>query len=294
MGVGNGETYNQTQAKKKAYQKAYQKKYYEKNKEKIKQNQLHSKGNNYYKEYYQANKDRVRTKRKASKRKNGDYSRSLDYMGRLRIDDFDEQIVIENNIGEMEYVCGECGALMFKDEVHKYIHQGSNQLCFSMCCLYGCVKVPPVSEPPNLLKTLLLRNSSTSHHFVQNIRAYNSAFALASMTLTGSEYEFQGKGPYFFRINGQIYHKISQLLPEPGQAHKFSQIYLYDAATKVNARLNLFSNLQRKIMQELQDMISSVNPYAALYHGVRDLLNNSPATDVTLVLKSSGDGIDHR
>ena len=165
-------------------------------------------------------------------------------MGRWRIDDFDEQVVIENNIGKMDYVHGECGA--FKDEVHKYINKGSNQLCFSMCCSYGHVKVSPVSEPPNLLKTLLLRNSSRSNHFLRNIRAYNSAFA--SMTLTGHEYKFHGKGPYCFRINGQIYHKISQLLPEPGQEHKFSQIYLYDPATEVNTRLNLFSNLQQKMM----------------------------------------------
>ena len=41
-------------------------------------------------------------------------------------------------------------------------------------------------------------------------------------------------------------------------------------------------------------MINRVNPYAALYHGVRDLLNDSPATNVNLVLKTSGDGIDHR
>ena len=48
------------------------------------------------------------------------------------------------------------------------------------------------------------------------------------------------------------------------------------------------------MMQELQDMISRVNPYAAIYHHVRDLLNDTSATDVTLVLKTSGDGIDHQ
>ena len=216
--LGNGDAYSQTQEKRRACQK----KYYEKKKEKI--------------------------KRKTSKGKKKENTKSFEYMGRLRIDDFDEQIVTENDIGKMEYVCGACGALMFKDEVHKYIHKGSTQMCFSMCCSYGHVKVSPVSEPPNLLKTLLLGNSSRCHHFLWNIRAYNSAFAFASMTLTGHEYEFQGKGPYCFRINGQIYHKISQLLPEPGQDHKFSQIYLYDADTEVNTWLNLFSNLQSKIM----------------------------------------------
>ena len=309
LGVGNGDTYNQAEAKKRAYQKRErQKKYYQKNKEKIKQcrmkyiaqkkytggNGLHSQRNNYFRQYYQTNQERLRSKGKTSKGKKKENTKSFEYIGRLRIENFDEGAVIENNIGEMEYVCWECGALMFKDEAHRYIHKGSNEICFSMCCSYGHVKVSPISEPPNLLKTLLLGNSSRSHHFLRNIRAYNSAFAFASMTLTGHEYQFHGKGPYCFRINGQIYHKISQLLPEPGQEHKFSQIYLYDAATEVNTRMNLFSNLQQKIMQELQHIINRVNPYAALYHGVRDLLNDSPATDVTLVLKASGDGIDHR
>ena len=40
-------------------------------------------------------------------------------------------------------------------------------------------------------------------------------------------------------------------------------------------------------------MINTVNPYAGLYHGVRDLLQSDPTTDVTLVLRASGDGIDN-
>ena len=186
----------------------------------------------------------MQAERKALYKKQRRGARSLEYPGRLRIDAFDEQLVMENTVGKMEYVCGKCDAMMFKDEMHKYIHKESNHLSFSMCCSYGHVKVPPVCDPPNFLKTLLLGNSSRTRYFLRNIRAYNSAFAFTSMTLTGSEYEFQGTGPYCFRINGQIYHKISQLLPEPGQDHKFSQIYLYDAATEVNARLNVFSSLQ--------------------------------------------------
>ena len=40
----------------------------------------------------------------------------------------DEQVVMENTVGKMEYVCGKCDAMMFKDEMHKYIHKESNQL----------------------------------------------------------------------------------------------------------------------------------------------------------------------
>ena len=216
------------------------------------------------------------------------------FQGKVALNAFNEKKVMNNDVGNMEYTCVKCGALTFKDEGHKYISKESNQLCFSLCCSYGNIRAPPVSEPPLLLKTLLSGNSTESRHFIRNIRAYNSAFAFASLTLTGKEYEFQGKGPFCFRINGQIYHKISQLLPEPGHDHKFSQIYLYDDATEVNARINSFSTLQGKIIQELQDMINNVNPYAALYHGVRNLLHGNPTTDVTLVLKTSGDGIDNR
>ena len=111
-------------------------------------------------------------------------------------------------------------------------------------------------------------NSSTSCHFMQNIQAYNSAFEFASMTLTEHEFAFKGKGPYCFKINGQVYHKISQLLPKSGVAHKFSQLYLHDAAAELNAWLNIISNLCKEIVCDLQEMINYVNPYMILYHSV--------------------------
>ena len=215
-------------------------------------------------------------------------------LGSARITYFDDITISEHTIGNMEYACGKCSALMFKDEQHKQINKDSNSMCYSLCCSYGSVEVPPVSEPPNLLRTLLTGNTSLSRHFIQIIRAYNSAFAFASMTLTGQEYVFHGKGPYCFRINGQVYHTISQLLPEPGCAHKFSQLYLYDSVAELNAHMKVFDNLDQKVMKELQDMINSVNPYAALYHGVQDFLHCNPMKDVTLVLNTSSQEIDTR
>ena len=114
------------------------------------------------------------------------------------------------------------------------------------------------------------------------------------MTLTGQEYVFQGKGPYCFRINGQVYHTISQLLPETGCAHKFSQLYLYDSTAELNAHSKVFNNLDNTILQKLQDMINSINPYAALYHRIRDILHENPMADVTLVLNTSDKEIDNR
>ena len=77
-------------------------------------------------------------------------------------------------------------------------------------------------------KNLLKGKSQKAQAFHQNIRAYNSSLAFASMYLTGHEYTFKGRGPYCFRINGQVYHKISQMQPETGKSPGFLQIYIYD------------------------------------------------------------------
>ena len=63
------------------------------------------------------------------------------------------------------------------------------------------------------------------------------------MSLTGNEYRFATLGPYCFRISGQVYHLISQLLPANGDAPNFLQIYLYDAADEIDAWVQIFSDL---------------------------------------------------
>ena len=63
------------------------------------------------------------------------------------------------------------------------------------------------------------------------------------MSLTGDEYRFATLDPYYFRISGQVYHSISQLLPANGDVPKFSQIYLYDASDEIDAQVQIFSDL---------------------------------------------------
>ena len=141
-------------------------------------------------------------------------------LGLAKMEVFHEDAVSEHTVGNMEHICGKC-ALMFWDEQHKNINKISKDVSYLLCCSYGSVQIPPVSEPPGLLRTLLSGNYSTYCHLMQNIWTYSSVFAFASMTLTGHEFAFWGKGPYCFRINGQVYHTNSQLLLEPGFAPNF-------------------------------------------------------------------------
>ena len=88
------------------------------------------------------------------------------------------------------------------------------------------IKLPPIKKPPEMLKKLLKSNTKRGRDFRDNIRAYNSSLAFASMRFTGNEYAFKYNGPYCFRISGQVYNSISQMEPEPGKVQLLTNIYL--------------------------------------------------------------------
>ena len=89
-------------------------------------------------------------------------------------------------------------------------------------------QAPTTQNPPDLLKNLLTGNTHRHKHFRDNIRAYNSSLAFASLCLTGQEFKFKHPGPYCYQINYQLYHVLSQMQPEHGKQPTFSKIYIYD------------------------------------------------------------------
>ena len=112
------------------------------------------------------------------------------------------------------------------------------------------------------------------------------------MCLTGSEYKFKNRGPYCYRINGQVYPATSQMQPELGKKPLFSQIYIYDQQNELDNRLNSFQQLDKDILKELQEMIKQVNPYAKKYQQAADMLKEMPTEDVRIVLKTTRSTID--
>ena len=176
---------------------------------------------------------------------------------------------------------------MFKGENH-------TGQWFSLCCSRGEVKLPPIKDPLEILKKLLTGNSQRDRDFCQQIKAYDSSLAFASMCLTGHEYTLNSKGPYCYRINGQVYHKISQLQPESGKSPGFSQIYIYDQQNELDYHLRSFTNLDKNLLKELQDVIKDINPYAKTYMHVADVISQKPTEDVHLVLMVTRKTVDPR
>ena len=72
---------------------------------------------------------------------------------------------------------------------------------------------------------------------MEHIRAYNQMFAMTSLGAEIDHSVNRGRGPYVFKISGQIYHCIGGMCPEPGKRPKFLQLYIYDTDNEVDNRL---------------------------------------------------------
>lgn len=95
----------------------------------------------------------------------------------------------------MNNVCLYCKAERFEKEPN------------GICCLNGeimTLKIQPLKNPPEPLKSLMSGIGSRSIHFFQNIRKYNTAF---QMTSFGVKVKFNDT-EYMptFKVQGKIYH----------------------------------------------------------------------------------------
>ena len=194
------------------------------------------------------------------------------------------------NLPAMTMVCTDCNAQMFPFEAHR--KKSNGQETFSLCCNYGSISLPSFRDPPKLLQDLLTSERSDSKAFRKNIRSYNSMLSMASRNITGKETDFSNsRGPPVFKISGSMYHLTPNVLPDPGQEPKFSQIYVYDKDQQVDARLshtNQPKTINKTILENLQEMLKECNYYVHQFLAAADIFASRPTEDLRLVMKSKG------
>ncbi|KAJ7202233.1 hypothetical protein C8J57DRAFT_1260306 [Mycena rebaudengoi] len=174
-----------------------------------------------------------------------------------------------HNLGSMDLICSKCGARHWKAE-HLSKSTVNNPL-FRTCCLDGKIQLPAIRAPPRELLELYNGTSHYSKEFLKNIRAYNAAFALASLGVTVDKSVLGGTSPYVFRIQGALHHKVGSLLPEEGQEPIYAQLYFYSpeeanaARMRRNQGLNSNSGLKQEVMNILDDVLRRNHAYIPLY-----------------------------
>jgi hypothetical protein len=53
-------------------------------------------------------------------------------------------------------------------------------------------------------------------------------------------------GPYIFKINGMVHHRIGSLVPNIGNRPEYAQLYIYDTDNELDHRVNLFRKEARE------------------------------------------------
>ncbi len=76
-----------------------------------------------------------------------------------------------------------------------------------------------------------------------------------------------GRGPYCFRIHGQLYRRSGALQPPDGTNRQYGQVYILEGDQTVQRRLQHpeNQNCRPDIMRELQRIMNTVSRYAAAY-----------------------------
>ncbi len=167
-----------------------------------------------------------------------------------------------HTLGEMTTVCGKCSTLHFLEECAASSSRAN--LKFTLCCAQGKVTLPSLAPPPKPIRRLLTSNEVDAKDFRQRIRFYNNALAFTSV---GANLDTSVAQPsnYTYRLRDELYHRMGSLLPQPGEAPKFAQLYISDPHAKFDGRMGNFGDLNRDTMQSLQTMLHACNPYASIY-----------------------------
>ena len=165
-------------------------------------------------------------------------------------------------MGRMDIACSDCGALHWASE--KLV----NSPKFGMCCNSGKIEVPRLDDPPPELLHLLSGQEDICKKFHDYIRNYNNALAMTSLGCNqDTEINRDGDGPFVFRVQGRLYHRIGSLLPQPESSPVYAQLYIYDPQEALEFRMNnaVNASLDRATMQTLQDMLYRRHPGVQLY-----------------------------
>ncbi|GJW60871.1 hypothetical protein Tco_0110206 [Tanacetum coccineum] len=186
-------------------------------------------------------------------------------------------------LGKCTCVCRYCGAMFWECEKVAKL-SSRTQPEYNKCCHGGRVILPAPPDYPQYIKQLY-----RDPHFMKNIRAYNQMFSMTSLGANVDNSINNGKGPYVFRISGQLYHWIGSMCPDEGAAPRFLQLYIYDTANEVKNRMAHFggeheSGLKKEIVEGLIEFLDNHNALVQLFRTARDKYLESDIPDFKVKL----------
>ncbi|CAF1919487.1 unnamed protein product, partial [Brassica napus] len=112
-----------------------------------------------------------------------------------------------------------------------------------------------------------------------------------------------GRGPFVFQMSGENYHRSGDIVPEPGQAPKFSQLYIIDTLNEIKNRLDAYAGSDRAAAKKLREplvlllknMLDQCNPHVKAFRSARERFDVEGSTGyrMRLIESRQSDGRTH-
>nr|XP_016506750.1 PREDICTED: uncharacterized protein LOC107824485 [Nicotiana tabacum] len=148
------------------------------------------------------------------------------------------------------------------------------------CCNSGSIRLTSHKMPPELSE-LYFGNTEESENFRTYIRTYSNMFAFTSLGVKyDKELARRNCDIYTFRVQGQMYHFIDDLIPSNEKPRNL-QLYFYDHNNELANRMACSTRINESIVQKLMDILK-VNPYTIF---LKSLLNVPQLSDFYIALK---------
>ncbi|XP_024392361.1 uncharacterized protein [Physcomitrium patens] len=84
--------------------------------------------------------------------------------------------------------------------------------------------------------------------------------------------QVEDRGVYTFHVNGELCHHIGNLQPDLDEGARFAQIYFLDDGLQTNHRMEIFDDLHRDIVNNIQEVLESINALVRGFKSSRDVL----------------------
>lgn len=163
----------------------------------------------------------------------------------------------EAHILKSPTICAYCSAKKFENESKGF------------CCCDGKVRLQNNSVP-NELYNLFTSNEHDALHFKNNECNYNNHFAFTSFGVKcDKELHKNYKGIYTFRVQGQVYHYINELLPNDN-CPSYLQLYFYDTENELHHRLQKSDKFSESILRKLIHILK-INPYSKFFRSLSNI-----------------------
>ncbi|XP_073024213.1 uncharacterized protein [Primulina eburnea] len=144
----------------------------------------------------------------------------------------------------------------------------------AFCCASGEINLL-LTEMPSDLVQLYCGSAEDAREFNICVRSYNNMFAFTSLGVhCDKSLSRRNDGIYTFRVQGQLYHFMDQLIPSNNENPKNLQLYFFDTEHEISNRMCVSTKFKESLIQKLIHILAS-NPYASFFRSLNSIKNLS-------------------